>query len=387
MSHLFRDGKFHDLGPCASVPAAIERRCARVEGIKAAALRGQVRLLAPNRPGIYGMLDADEQLIYVGKAKNLRVRLQSYFRRKGRPPRAGRIIAQARSIIWEVLPSEFASLLRELELIRRWRPRWNVQGQPLRRRLAFLCLGRAPAAYLFLSRTISTRVQTAFGPITHGELAIDAVRRLNDFFQLRDCPQPQEMIFPDQRELFPGIRDPGCLRMEIGSCLGPCTGTCTRRDYQAQVRKARDFLAGKDLTPLAQLQAQMQAAAEVRQFERAAALRDRLAVLQWLADRLGRLRTAQQDMSFIYPITGWDGSTTWHLIHGARAVASVEKPRDAATRKIAAEQIDAIYRNRAGLLDTYEHADSMMVVMQWFRKHPGERAKCFGFGQWSAAAQ
>src|SRR5277367_2243546 len=102
MSHLFRDGKFHDLGPCASVPAVIERRCARVEGIKAAALRGQVRLLAPNRPGIYGMLDGDEQLIYVGKAKNLRVRLQSYFRRKGRPSRAGRIIAQARSIIWEV---------------------------------------------------------------------------------------------------------------------------------------------------------------------------------------------------------------------------------------------------------------------------------------------
>jgi excinuclease ABC subunit C len=377
MSHLFRDGKFLDFGPCASVPADIERRTARVEGIKPAALRSQVRLLAPSRPGVYGMLDGDEQLIYVGKAKNLRVRLQSYFRRKGRPPKAGRIIAHARSIVWEVLPSEFASLLRELELIRRWRPRWNVQGQPLRRRLTFLCMGRAPAPYLFLSRTISARVQAAFGPITANDRALDAVRRLNDFFQLRDCPQPQEMIFPDQGELFPGVRDPGCLRMEIGTCLGPCTGTCTRRDYQAQVRKARDFLAGKDLAPLAQLQAQMQAAAEAQQFERAAALRDRLTVLQWLADRLARVRKAQQEMSFIYPVAGWDGSTTWHLIHGARTVASVQKPCDAATRKLAAEQIDAIYRNRAGLLDSYEHADSMMVVRQWFRKHPGERERCF----------
>ena len=377
MAQLFHDGKFLDFGPCASVPAGVERRTARVDGIKPGALRSQVRLHAPGRPGVYGILDGDEQLIYVGKAKNLRVRLQSYFRRKGRPPKAGRIIAQARRIVWEVLPSEFASLLRELELIRRWRPRWNVQGQPLRRRLTFLCLGRSPAAYLFLSRNITSRVQAAFGPITHGQQAQDAVRRLNDFFQLRDCPQPQEMIFPDQPELFTGVRDPGCLRMEIGSCLGPCTGTCTRRAYQAQVRKARDFLIGKDLTPLTQLQAQMQTEAESQQFERAAALRDRLAVLQWLADRLARIRQAQQEMSFIYPVAGWDGSTTWHLIHGARVIASVEKPHDAATRKIAAEQIEAIYRNRAGLLDSYEHADSMMVVMQWFRKHSGERGRCF----------
>jgi excinuclease ABC subunit C len=376
MSRLFHDGKFLDFGPCASVPVGIERRTARVEGIKPAALRSQVRLLAPNRPGVYGMLDGDEQLIYVGKAKNLRVRLQSYFRRKGRPPKAGRIIAHAHSIVWEVLPSEFASLLHELELIRRWRPRWNVQGQPLRRRLTFLCLGRAPAPYLFLSRTISARVQAAFGPLTASDKALDAARRLNDFFQLRDCPQPQEMIFPDQGELFPGVRDPGCLRMEIGTCLGPCTGTCTRRDYQAQVRKARDFLVGKDLAPLAQLQAEMQAAAAAQQFERAAAVRDRLTVLQWLTDRLARVRKAQQEMSFIYPVAGWDGSTTWHLIHAARTVASVEKPHDAATRKIAAEQIDAIYRNQSGLLDSYEHADSMMVVMQWFRKHPGERDLC-----------
>jgi excinuclease ABC subunit C len=219
-------------------------------------------------------------------------------------------------------------------------------------------------------------VQAAFGPITASQSALDATRRLNDFFQLRDCPQPQVMIFPDEPELFPGVRDPGCLRMEIGTCLGPCTGTCTRRDYQAQVRRARDFLAGKDLTPLTELRDQMQAAATACQFERAASLRDRLDVLQWLADRLARIRQAQAEMSFIYPIVGWDGSTTWHLIHGARTVSSIAKPCDAATRKAAKERIDAIYRNRSGLLDSYEHADSMMVVMQWFRKHPGECAKC-----------
>jgi len=376
MAQLFTDGRFLDFGPSAFLPAGAPCRCSRVEGTKPSALRSQVRLQAPARPGIYGILDGDEQLIYVGKAKNLRIRLQSYFRRKGRPAKAGRIISHARSIVWEVVPSEFASLLRELELIRRWRPRFNVQGQPLRRRLTFLCLGRAPAPYLFLSRTITSRVQSAFGPITASKRAEEAVRRLNDWFKLRDCPQPMEMIFPDQKELFSQVREPGCLRMEIGTCLGPCTGICTRGDYQKQARRARDFLTGVDLTPLQKMQEEMQTAALAQEFERAAALRDRLEVLQWLATRLERIRQAQKEMSFIYPVAGHDGEKMWYLIHGARAVAAFAAPSDAKAKKAAAEQIKALYRDRAGLLDSYEHADGMMVVMQWFRKHPGEHAKC-----------
>jgi excinuclease ABC subunit C len=332
--------------------------------------------MAPQSPGVYGMLDSDEQLIYVGKAKNLRVRLQSYFRRKGRPPKAGRIISHTRSILWERTPSEFACLLRELELIRRWRPRFNVQGQPLRRRLTFVCLGRGPAPYLFLSRTITSRVQAAFGPITASTRAIEAVRRLNDWFKLRDCPEPQEMIFPDQPELFPGVRPAGCLRLEIGTCLGPCAGVCTQTDYRRQARRARDFLTGVNTSALEEMRAAMEAAARAEQFERAAALRDHWTAVSWLADYLARVRKAQEEMSFIYPITGDDGSTTWYLIHGARTVDAMPAPHDSASRKLARDKIRAIYRVRSGLLDSYEHADGMMVVMQWFRKHPNERKKC-----------
>ncbi|MSQ93052.1 MAG: ethanolamine utilization protein [Gemmataceae bacterium] len=371
MSHLFQESKFVDFGPSAYLPAGGVIRTTRVEGAKPSVLRSEVKLLAPQQPGVYGMLDRDDQLIYVGKAKNLRTRLQSYFRKKGRPAKAGRIIAHAKSILWEVVPSEFASLLRELELIRRWRPRWNVQGQPLRRRLAFICLGKAPAPYLFLARKIGPQVQAAFGPITMGPTALEAVRRLNDGFLLRDCPQPQEMIFPDQGELFPGVRPVGCLRLEIGTCLAPCTGTCTRSVYDRQARRARDFLSGKDLGLLQQIQSEMQTAAAAQQFERAAVLRDRVDVLTWLADRLARVRKAQAEMSFIYPVAG-----TWYLIHGARTVGVLTPPLDEATRKTARTTLEAIYRGRTGLLDSYEHADGMMVVMQWFRKHPGERKRC-----------
>jgi hypothetical protein len=120
----------------------------------------------------------------------------------------------------------------------------------------------------------------------------------------------------------------------------------------------------------------MQAASLAQQFERAASLRDRWTVLSWLTERLERVRRAQQEMSFIYPVTGFDGSTWWYFIHGSRTVDAMIAPHDEAGHKLAAEKKQAIYRSRAGLLDCYEHADSMMLVMLWFRQHPKERQRC-----------
>src|SRR5262245_15737324 len=104
-----------DLGICGLDPTSHPPALSRVQGQKPSHLRQHVRLLCPGKPGIYGMIDAEGELVYVGKAKDLRVRLLSYFRRKGRPPRAGKILAQAREIVWEVCHSEFAALHRELE--------------------------------------------------------------------------------------------------------------------------------------------------------------------------------------------------------------------------------------------------------------------------------
>ncbi len=377
MRGLFEPGHFTDFGISAYVSDARRAPLVRVGAERTGPLRRQLRERAPRKPGVYGMLDRQEQLIYVGKAKNLRARLLSYFQKQSRPAKASKIIRQTASLVWEVCPNEFVSLLRELELIRRWRPRWNVQGQPRRHRHTFVCLGRAPAPYVFLAPRPPARAIAAFGPLPAGARTADAVRRLNDGFRLRDCSQKQQMIFPDQGELFPEVRSPGCLRMEIGTCLGPCTGTCTRQDYQAQVAAARNFLAGKDLALLTELEQAMQAAAVAQEFERAAVLRDRWQPLRWLADALERLRFAQEQMSFVYPIRGHDGLTWWYLIHGARAVAAVAAPDDPAARHIGIEALRRVYRSGATmtLLEPYEHADGMMVVLGWFRKYPQERQR------------
>src|SRR5262245_464075 len=158
------------------------------------------------------MLDARGELIYVGKAKDLRSRLLSYFRPKSRDPKAGSIIRRTNVLAWEVLPTEFSALLRELELIRRWEPCFNCQGRPRRWRPVWLCLGRRPASYAFIATRIPSTAQTAYGPLPNGPFAHEAARRVNDLFQLRDCPQTQEMHFAEEQELFPVLRTPGCIR-------------------------------------------------------------------------------------------------------------------------------------------------------------------------------
>jgi excinuclease ABC subunit C len=387
MSGLFQQQHFADFGFSTYVSGQSLGPLTRLDGGRAA-LRRELRLRGPRKPGVYGLLDRQEQLLYVGKAKNLRSRLLSYFQKHNRSAKGGKILARTASLVWEVCPNEFVSLLRELELIRRWRPPYNVQGQPLRRRHTFICVGRPPAPYVFLIPRPPARALAAFGPVSAGSRTQEAVRRLNDWFRLRDCSQKQLMIFPEQGDLFPEVRTPGCLRLELGTCLGPCTGTCTRADYQAQVRGVRLFLAGKDLSPLAALEHQMQAAAAAQQYERAALLRDRWKSLRWLADALARLRYAQEEMSFVYPVRGHDNSQWWYLIHGARAVMAVPAPCDAATRQSAVSALRQVYR--AGqtnkLLEPYEHADGMMLVLSWFRKYPHEREKALSPQQARACA-
>ncbi len=349
----------------------------RVRGRSQAKLERGMRAHAPKLPGVYGMLDARGRLIYVGKAKSLRARLLSYFRTNSRDPKAGRILDHTKALLWEAANDEFAALLRELELIRRFRPRFNVVGQPGERRYVYLCLGKSPAAYAYLTRDPTGKEVARYGPLVGRGLADDAVRRLNDWFKLRDCPSTVPLTFADQPELFPDDgRSTKCLRYDIGNCLGPCAGLCTRRDYAANVRAAKAFLDGRDRSLLKELTRRMTAAAEELKFEQAMALRDRLAALTWLDDRLRFLRTARQGGSFVYPLTGPAGGTVWYLIHRGEVQAALREPRCPATLAAAAEAIERTFAGSdAAPAVTDRTVDSVLLVSGWFRRYAAEKAK------------
>ncbi len=376
MTGLFGQRPFTGFGPSRFLPAGLSPATEHAAARRGHLLRSAVRARCPRHPGVYGMVDAHGDLIYVGKAKCLRARLASYFRPKSRDPKAGRIVQATRILLWECLPSEFAALLRELELIHRWRPRFNVQGQPGRYRRTYVCIGRSPAPYLFLTRRPPKELIARFGPVPAGKRAREAVRRLNDWYRLRDCSQAQPMQFTDQGELFPTARAAGCIRYEIGTCLGPCTGSCSRSEYMHQLVGLRAFLDGTDPTPVDMLHRRMMAASAEQQFESAADLRDQWQSLDWLRQQLQRIRVAQQDNSFIYSVGPPGSPLLWYLIRCGQIEATLPEPSTEVERQATARQIQKMFgkkswsRPPSGL-----DVDIALLIAAWFRRHPQERER------------
>jgi excinuclease ABC subunit C len=322
------------------------------------------------------MLDERKRIIYVGKAKNLRTRLLSYFRTESRDPKAGRILKHTHAVVWEQASDEFAALLRELELIQRLCPRFNVLGRPGFQRHHYLCIGKSPAPYVYVSTSPTGKETGCYGPLTVRDRSEDAARRLNDWFKLRDCPQTVPLAFADQPELFTGDRAPKCLRFEIGNCAGPCVGACTRTDYLAGARAAKTFLDGRDRSLLRKLRELMEQAAVSFAFEKALAMRDRIEALEWIDNRLALLRKARTQHSFVYPLTGSDGKERWYLIHSGQVRAVTVAAQTDGERNMVSALIARVFSAGPGQAVLSDVAvDSVLLVAAWFRKNPAEREK------------
>ena len=344
------------------------------------ALKRGVKAHCPQQPGVYAMLDAQENIIYVGKAKRLRTRLLNYFRKSsGERRKAQRLLRRTQSIVWEYAPHEFGALLRELELIRLHRPRFNVMGQPLLRRRAYVCLGRAPAPYAYVTKEPPTQGDW-FGPLIARPQIHEAVRHLNDLFKLRDCPKKQVMQFAEQRPLLEEADVAGCIRYELGTCLGPCARLCTSGQYRYRVQAARKFLMCQDEESLEQIRQQMREAASGQEFERATVLRDRMQQLEWLLQNLERLKRTREELSFIYPVetSNRNGQKLWYLIHEGQIRQTICEPTEAAAQKESRRVIDEIYNapHKAGI--PLESIDHVWLIAAWFRKFPKERERCLG---------
>lgn len=371
---LFPAEAFGGFGPSLFRAAGEEVVARGVRGARAVRLHRGVRAHAPPRPGVYGMIDAKGRVVYVGKAKSLRCRLLSYFRENSRLPKAGKIIDHTRVLVWEQTADEFSALLRELELIQRLAPRFNVLGQIGHQRYHYLCVGKSPAPFVHVVKAPTGKDQACFGPLATRTKSEDAARRLNDWFKLRDCPQSVPMVFSDQTELFPHDRAPKCIRLEIATCAGPCAAACSRAEYADGVRAVKAFLDGRDRTVLRTVKELMAAAAANFEFEKATAMRDRLQSLEWLDDRLALLRRARHRNSFVYPLAVPGGPPRWYLIHRGQVRAALPAPETAEEKERAAVLIRTTFdRTPPPTILTGGAVDSVLLVAAWFRKYPTEK--------------
>ncbi|HEX5436098.1 MAG TPA: GIY-YIG nuclease family protein [Gemmatimonadaceae bacterium] len=340
-----------------------------------AVMRAGVRAGATDRPGVYRMLSADGEVVYVGKSKRLRTRLLSYFRAAFPEEKGARIVREAQTIEWEYTPSEFAALLLELKLIKRLRPRFNVAMKRDARHFAFIKITAGPAPKLLVVRGASDDRATYYGPYQGARRVEEAVRELNNALGLRDCALNRPMRYDDQHELFQLMpRTPGCIRYEVKKCLGPCVGGCSERQYAEQLAVARAFLAGTDDGPMDMLRREMEQCSERLEFERAGALRDKLYRLEELREQFYRFRFAVETLSFVYTVPGHDGDDRVYLVRRGRVRAECPAPRTARDRTALRRLVERVFSRtepEGAQLPAHE-IDELLLLSSWFRRFPQE---------------
>ena len=337
----------------------------------------------PVTPGVYGWLDANNQICYVGKSKCLRKRLLSYFAKNPADKKVLRIRQTSKRLVWEPLSDELLALIREQELIYRWRPEFNTQGQPVKRQPAFLCIsgGMAPNAYF--TRRVTAKSEFSIGPISGTGRLRAAIVSLNQVFRLRDCPDKTKFSYNEQLQLFDNPTSAKCIRHELSSCPAPCAGLCGRKTYFGHVQQAMDFLIGGVTSEsiLERLQLEMKQAASAESFERATVLRDHFQNLSWLSRRLKQLEIAEATLNGVLPVADKRNRKLWLILRGGRLIESTAAPRDAKRKLAAAEKLRAIQQQDLGLPTNLKEMNLQMIVMAWFRKYPATKKRLIGFDE------
>jgi len=350
------------------------------------ALRAHVKEHAERRPGVYEFLDDGGAVFYVGKAKSLRERLQSYFTAPWPDSKGARLIRSAAAIRWRYLPSEFAALLEELRLIKRLRPFQNVHGNRTARRTVFIKLTAGVAPKLRLTPKTADPDARYYGPFRGSGRAAAALRVLNDVLGLRDCARDRPMILGDQADFFDAPLAPGCIRHDLGTCLGPCAARCSAERYGTAVKEAVDFLEGRSAAPLGKVLDVMADAAERAEFERAAAWRDKLDAVEWLFGAVARLASALDALSFVYVVKDASGGKDdrVYLIRRGLVIAEAPLPRTPIERTAFAAAVSRHAELPAPALVAHSASemDQLTLVTSWFRQHPEAFEATSPYAQW-----
>jgi excinuclease ABC subunit C len=231
---------------------------------------------APTSPGVYRMLNAANDVLYVGKAKNVRKRLTSYARPTGQPVRIERMIAATASVEIVSTATETEALLLEANLIKQLRPRFNVQLRDDKSFPYILITGDHWAPQILKHRGAQTRPGRYFGPFASAGAVGRTITALQRAFLVRSCT-----------DSFFESRTRPCLLYQIRRCSGPCTGEIDFPGYTELVREATEFLSGRSRLVKEQLAREMERASAELEFESAALYRDRLAALSAIQSQQG----------------------------------------------------------------------------------------------------
>ncbi|HEY6483633.1 MAG TPA: excinuclease ABC subunit UvrC [Steroidobacteraceae bacterium] len=262
----------------------------------------------PRRPGVYRMYDAMHELLYVGKARNLKDRVGTYFAASNVNPKVHALVQQIAAIEVTVANSETEALLLEYNLIKAHKPRFNVVLKDDKSFPYIQVCSEHPFARLAFYRGPRSAPGRYFGPFPSAGAVKDTLGQLQKLFRIRNC-----------RDTFFANRSRPCLQHQIGRCSAPCVGLITQQAYAQDIDSAVKVLEGRDAEVTAALEERMEEAAARREFERAAQIRDQLAALKRVLAQQIVTAAGERDVD-VFAIAGDPGeyAISVMLVRGGR---------------------------------------------------------------------
>ena len=245
----------------------------------------------PNKPGVYIMHDANDTIMYVGKAINLHNRVRSYFRSNiGRGPQIDRMVAQIARFEYIVTDSELEALVLENNLIKEHCPRYNTLLKDDKTYPYITVTVSEDYPRVLFSRLMKKDRSRYFGPFTSAAAVKDTIDLINKLYGLRTCNRnlPRDI----------GLERP-CLNYHMKQCCGPCTGEVTKEQYRERVDKALEFLGGNYGVIIKELEQKMHDASEELDFEAAARYRDLLGSVKVVAQKQKMTDSSMEDKDII----------------------------------------------------------------------------------------